>query len=293
MLHCSVKRGDAFDTLALHLYDAVLCADMPKQTVKKKRRSSKGRKHHPHTCGPKCRHKCGDVGGRTQSGRPCRHLGGNGVEGKVKGVWALCWDHDPDNTAPAPTQEQAFEGGLTGKEALFVFYYPGSANCNATEAAKLAGYTGSRATLQATGAKLMTKPKIKAAILKRFDELSAPGEEIIARMTADARGSMLPLVKFDEKGRPQVHLTAELLLEFGTLIKTIDCDPETGYIRKLTLNDGQAARRDLAKIRKLMSDAPEVNILNLQDLSDDELAKRLATLAARLRPNPQHELNGA
>ncbi len=250
----------------------------------------KGRGHQPHHCTARCKHKCSDLGGVTKSGKPCGRLGGWGVEGKTHGVWALCVDHDPDINVD---HSYAFAGGLVGKQALFVLEYCGRAKCNATEAAKLAGYTGTRAVLQSTSSILMATAKIKAAILKRFDALSAPGEEIMKRMTDDARGDMAPFIEFDGKGRPKVRLTAELLETYGPLIKEIETDPETGYIRKIKLNDSQAARRDLAKIRRLFTDAPTINVFQLQELSDEELQKRMALSRTKLRAPPKHVANGS
>lgn len=263
--------------------------------VRKKKKTGQSKKttgarHHPHHCTARCKHKCGDVGGRTQGGRPCGRLGGWGVTGKTHGVWALCVDHDPDIKVDT---SYAFDGDLVGKQTLFVLEYCGRAKCNATEAAKLAGYTGTREVLQSTGAILMSKAKIKAAILKRFDALSAPGEEIIKRMTDDARGDMAPFIQFDSRKRPKVLLTPELLLKYGTLIKEIETDPDTGYIRKIKLNDSQAARRDLAKIRRLFSDAPTINVFQLQELTDEELQQRMALSRTKLRAPPKHGPNGS
>ena len=251
----------------------------------------KGAGHQPsHHCTARCRHKCSDLGGVTKSGKPCGRLGGWGVKGKAHGVWALCVDHDPDINVD---HSYAFDGDLVGKQALFVLEYTGRAKCNATEAAKLAGYTGTRTVLQSTGAILMANPKVKAAILKRFDTLSAPSEEIVKRMTDDARGDMAPFIEFDGKGRPKVRLTEELLAKYGPLIKEIETDPETGYIRKIKLNDSQAARRDLAKIRRLFTDAPTVNIFQLQELSDEELQQRMALSRTKLRSPPKHVANSS
>jgi len=53
---------------------------------------------------------------------------------------------------------------LSLKQSMFISAYLGEANGNATEAAKLAGYTGNRNTLKAMGQENLTKPYIKAEI---------------------------------------------------------------------------------------------------------------------------------
>ena len=53
---------------------------------------------------------------------------------------------------------------LTHKQSLFVVYYIGEADGNATEAAALAGYSGSRNTLRVVGGENLLKPAIKSAI---------------------------------------------------------------------------------------------------------------------------------
>ena len=53
---------------------------------------------------------------------------------------------------------------LTHKQSLFVAYYLGEADGNATEAAALAKYAGNRRTLEQVGFENLRKPKIKSAI---------------------------------------------------------------------------------------------------------------------------------
>ncbi|KKL63141.1 hypothetical protein LCGC14_2178060, partial [marine sediment metagenome] len=194
--------------------------------------------------------------------------------------YRLCRDHDPTYNSK---QEYTFDG-LVGKQVKFVLEYCGVANANATEAADRAGYGGDRGTLQSIGSTLLKKPKVKAAILARFDELSAPGEEILKRMTEDARLSVTELLHFDKDGLASVRITKEQAERYGTLIKEIECDPETGHIVKLKLNDSQKARTDLAKIRRLFTDAPTFNfLLQLHDLSDEQVADRLSVATLRMR----------
>ncbi len=258
---------------------------MDKTKRKKKAGSPKGKRPNvrAHRCGVKCAHTCGEAGGRAKKKRtPCTRPGCWGIKGAALGHWGPCKDHSLAKTdakrEDAPTE-------LMGREAAFVLYYVGLANGNATEAAKRAGYADpkNRASLQVAGSLLLNRPKIKAAILRQYDELAASSAEIIKRITDDARMSITPLLEFGTQG-VKVRLTPEIMEQFGTLIKEIESDPETGYITKLKLNDSQAARRDLAKIHKLYTTDTTVNVaLRLGDLSDEELAARLAAATLRLR----------
>ena len=58
--------------------------------------------------------------------------------------------------------------GLTEKQRLFVVAFLGAARGNATEAARLAGYRGSRVTLGAVGGENLEKPRIAEAIAEHL-----------------------------------------------------------------------------------------------------------------------------
>lgn len=64
---------------------------------------------------------------------------------------------------------------LTTKQEKFVAAYIGRANGNATESARLAGYTGSENTLKSVGNENMTKPDILAEIEKMRDQVRKDG----------------------------------------------------------------------------------------------------------------------
>lgn len=194
-------------------------------------------------------------------------------------------------------QETTFPGlGLTALEAGFVIAYCGEANSNGTKAVQLAGYGGpnqTRASLQVAASRLLQKPKVRKAILARWEALSAPSEEIMKRMTDDARLDISDLiqimdVEYEEETPAgpvkrtrkvaKLNLTAENLAQYGPLIKEIETDPATQAVVKVKLNDSQSARRDLARIRRLFSDSPIVNIFQLQEMPDDELLRRLEAM---------------
>lgn len=78
---------------------------------------------------------------------------------------------------------------LNARQRAFIAAYAG----NATEAARVAGYTGSDKVLSQTGHELLRKPEIAAAIDKRQarreEKLIATREEVEQRLTKMMRGT--------------------------------------------------------------------------------------------------------
>ena len=79
------------------------------------------------------------------------------------------------------------DGELTAKEALFVHYYVTN-NFNASAAARSAGYSEASANVQS--AKLMAKPRVKAAIDKlvggKLKELKIDANRVLEELAAMA-----------------------------------------------------------------------------------------------------------
>jgi len=98
-------------------------------------------------------------------------------------------------------------GRLTEKQRAFVEAYMGEAAGNATEAARIAGYSGGDSTLSSVGSDNLRKPKIRQAIRDRVttDPLVADRRERQAFWTAVMRG---------EEGDPSTkdRMTAAKLL---------------------------------------------------------------------------------
>lgn len=85
---------------------------------------------------------------------------------------------------------------LTERQRRFVEAYMGKAGGNGTEAARVAGYTGTPATLGAIASENLKKPKIRAAIQarQRADPLVMTREAVLQRLSALGRGeSVVPL----------------------------------------------------------------------------------------------------
>ena len=78
---------------------------------------------------------------------------------------------------------------LTSKQRKFIDAYLGQANGNATEAARLAGYQGNPDALRVEGSRLLTNANISTEIERVLTEYAMPKEEILARLTDQARGA--------------------------------------------------------------------------------------------------------
>ena len=88
--------------------------------------------------------------------------------------------------------------GLTTKQRLFVESYL-SNGFNATEAARAAGYKGNDVTLAAVGYENLRKPQIAAVISERVNEAAMGANEVLARLSAIARGSVADFINEDGK----------------------------------------------------------------------------------------------
>ena len=133
---------------------------------------------------------------------------------------------------------------LTSKEHLFVSYYLGRANCNATEAARLAGYDrpGDR------GHRLQKKASIRARIDAHLNEVAITADEVLAELSSIATLDLSDFVKFKPDG--------SIILD----LRTAKQRGKTGLIKKLTptkyglaieLHDKQAALEKLGRYHGL------------------------------------------
>ncbi len=87
------------------------------------------------------------------------------------------------------------KGELTTKERMFVEYYLGESFFNATDAARRAGYKHPNVQ----GPRMLVKVSIRAEIASRVAEAAMPANEVMARLSAIARGSVVDFL--DEEGK--------------------------------------------------------------------------------------------
>lgn len=101
--------------------------------------------------------------------------------------------------------------GLTDKEYRFANYYLGEARFNATEAAKLAGY--SERTARQQGSRLLTNVYIEKYIQSRsneiLDSLGVTQERILREFVALAFGNVTDYLQDDWKLKPLNEIPEE------------------------------------------------------------------------------------
>ncbi|MCC7208308.1 MAG: terminase small subunit [Anaerolineae bacterium] len=137
--------------------------------------------------------------------------------------------------------------GLSNKRRVFVEEY---LKCwNASEAARRAGYSVKNADV--VGARLLVNVGIAEAIARRLSEIQMSTDEVLARLTEQARGSMadfinpetdtIDLVKAQEAGK--LHLIKSFSRSIGKTQTT-----------RIELYDAQAALVQIGRARGMFVD---------------------------------------
>lgn len=142
---------------------------------------------------------------------------------------------------------------LTYKQRLFVSYYLGVSNGNATDAARRAGY-GSPETL---GRRLVRKGTIRAAIDARLDEVALTSDEILSRLSDIATGSLEQFIEVRDDGGYQLNLTKAKRKRRLHCLKKIK---QGQFGVELVMHDPLNALDKLGKYRRLWSDGAESEI---------------------------------
>lgn len=161
-------------------------------------------------------------------------------------------------------QSEVAASNLTPKEALFVNAYLGDARFNATEAMRLAGYKGSDNVLGVTAYRLLRKPKIVNLVIERLNEAAMSANEVLARLSKQARGSLADVLTEDG----EFDLAAARKSGFHDLLKKLKVKKTvrrerggTDEIEDVTyeyeIHDAQAALVHLGKFHKLFADRVE------------------------------------
>ena len=116
---------------------------------------------------------------------------------------------------------------LTDKQRKFCDAYLGEAEGKAYEAARLAGYNGSRRTLEVIGSENMRKPEIR----KRLDELSQKGGGIATR--EERQAFFTKIMRADHRRMSERLRAAELLCKTqGDFIERRTVDLNTDHTEK-------------------------------------------------------------
>lgn len=192
---------------------------------------------------------------------------------------------------------------LTTKQRLFVESYL-SNGFNATEAARVAGYKGNDVTLAAVGYENLRKPQIASVISERINEAAMSANEVMARLSAIARGDIEDVLdedgRFDlEKARRAKKTGLLKKLKRKTTAKKVDArtegdDEEAETIETsivyeeidFEMYSAHEALRDLGKYHALFNERSGSVNLNLTAeelarLSDEELDSLISKLSGR------------
>ena len=177
---------------------------------------------------------------------------------------------------------------LTTKQQLFVEHY--LVCWNASEAVRRMGYTGKRPNR--AGEDYLSKPDIQAAIQERLAALKMSADEVLARLTEHARGSIAPFMRrspdgdlhgFDLGDDSPLHLIHKVSLTKRT-VKDFTEEKIT-----LELYDAQAALALLGKHHGLFIDRTETTIDFIGDAAESLDRKLLASDAAEQKAGVPRE----
>lgn len=162
---------------------------------------------------------------------------------------------------------------LTTKQRAFIESY---LRCwNAAQAARDAGYNGTRANQQ--GQDYLSKPVIQAAIQSRLADLKMGADEVLTRLADHARGSLQPFLRrtpggdlrgFDLSDEAPLHLIHKVSLTTRTMKDDVTEERVT-----LELYDAQAALALLGKHHALFTDKTEQSgDITIKVIHDDDPA---------------------
>lgn len=164
---------------------------------------------------------------------------------------------------------------LTTKQQIFIEEYL-SNGYNATAAARTAGYAGGDAQLRVQGSDNLSKPNIRSRIDERLREHRLNADEVLARLSEMARGSMDDFIDSDSGSLDLKKASKAQRLHLVKKIKsrTIISNKDDSQVdeTEIELYDAQKALIDLGRHLKLFTD--NLNIsgqLDLSKLSDEEL----------------------
>lgn len=161
---------------------------------------------------------------------------------------------------------------LTLKQARFVVFYLGKANGNATEAARLAGYSRP----QDLGPRLVKKSQVRAKIDERLDGASISANEILVRLTDHATSAIGDFLK--KNGRSFKIDMAKV--RKSRCVKKIK---QGQHGIEIELYDAQSALEKLGRYRGLWKATVQDDDIDPRT-AFDEIRRRLDGLAGRGEP---------
>lgn len=198
--------------------------------------------------------------------------------GRARGAFFVFWGRDP------------MSEDLTDKQQAFIEHY--LICMNASEAARRAGY--SKRSAGSIGSENLQKPEIARVIESRMDGLRAQSNEVLARLTRQARGSMADFLSVTNK-QVEIKFNQDAPLD---LIKKIRIKPgEYGKEIELELYDSQKALELLGKYHKLFTDKVEIDWQSELEAAGIDASQEFETLkkaiSERLRAGAARDDEGS
>jgi len=194
------------------------------------------------------------------------------------------------NALPPVVRESLLK--CSPEQQRFVMAYCGPAARNGTLAVKMAGSKADYGTRASMSSGFLRVEAVRAAIDAWMTTFALGAAEVTAAIADMTRCSLEPFLEIEPvkkvtRGRGKkakvvevgggIRLrkqTDESWAAHAHWIKSVKVDPKTGRITDLQVHDRTRAADLMAKILKLYSDAPQVNLfMHLQSLSDDDLLK--------------------
>lgn len=152
---------------------------------------------------------------------------------------------------PKPKTESTDLPQLTFRQRMFVSYYLGTANGNATEAARMAGY----ALPNPQGCENLSKPSIRVAIDAKLLTAAMSADEVLGRLSDMAAADLGPYIK-QNRGKITFSLEQIKAAKMTHLIKSI---VPTKFGMRIDFHDAQVALEKLAKYHGLLIDRSEIS----------------------------------
>jgi hypothetical protein len=141
---------------------------------------------------------------------------------------------------------------LTAKQKLWADHYV--VCLNATEAARLAGYSGDDNALAARGSENVRNRKVSDYINKLMSEKTIQKDEVLARLSEHATADMSDFTRINEKtGYVEVDLLKAQARGKLHLIKKLNFN-KNGILESIELQDQQAALVHIGRSYSLFKD---------------------------------------
>ena len=175
---------------------------------------------------------------------------------------------------PLPAKSHLLFGGLSKREFLFVDYYLADPEGNGTEAARKAGFTGTAESLWTTASRLLRRAKVQAEIRRRLGNHIASSEEVLERLTKQARADLTDVLDQDGNfslSKARQHRILKKLKVKTTTRRTKDGEEIEDVTQEFEIHDPQAADDRLGRYHKLFQDSTPTTVSLTVNVQHNEL----------------------